>query len=75
MFMQNLNDSINDSTNDSTNQAWLSLNLTDKDPDTTPSSLNGQVKILEDIRLARAEKRTVVLTDQQDLYLKDTALT
>ena len=63
------------STNDSTNQAWLNLNLTDKDPDTTPSSLNGQVKILEDIRLARAEKRTVVLTDQQDLYLKDTALT
>ena len=63
------------STNDSTNQAWLNLNLTDKDPDTTPSSLNEQVKILEDIRLARAEKRTVVLTDEQDIYLKDTALT
>lgn len=60
------------STNDSTNQAWLNLNLnlTDKDPDTTPSSLNEQVKILEGIRLARAERRTVVLTDEEDIALR-----
>jgi hypothetical protein len=62
------------SRNDSINQVWL--NLTDKDTDTaTPSSLNQQVRILENIRLARQQGMTVVLTPEQDFYLKDTALT
>jgi hypothetical protein len=81
--VEGLVDDLNDlnSRNDFINQVWL--NLTDKDTETatkdtetaTSSSLNQQVKILEGIRLAREQNRTVVLTPEQDLYLKDTALT